>query len=264
MYRGTSNDSSNARRRRLVRAYQSDILDFEWFKVTSLYGGKFIMWAFMYLVFSAIWPDLILSDFGQLGGRGVVMEGLSRVWLIFTWGFGVTLLNILINKQRYTSEYPKPELFGRAGWLSFHAGFFEEFIYRGYIFLVSMVVLRVLNVVTFGFVQYASSEFFLPLANVMTFGNLEQQLFHPQGWVFGASLVFANGLFRDGHSYQGLIGYINSWFIGMVMFWLVFNYGMGTAIMAHFVYDLLIFGLIAATSEYRPANPIRLSSIFGG
>jgi hypothetical protein len=42
----------------------------------------------------------------------------------------------------------------------------------------------------------------------------------------------------------------------MMMFWLVFNYGLVTAIIAHFLYDLCVFMAVAATSPLQRRAPV--------
>jgi hypothetical protein len=84
-----------------------------------------------------------------------------------------------------------------------------------------------------------------PVANWATLGGLEEYLFHPSGWLVGAAMLSANTKFRDGHKYQGLLGYLNSWFLGMFFFWLMLTFGLPVAILMHFAYDLLLFVLMA-------------------
>lgn len=79
-----------------------------------------------------------------------------------------------------------------------------------------------------------------PLASMVTLGKMSNILFHPSGWAVGSALLSSNGFFRDGHKYLGLFGWINSWFIGMFMFWLLFEYGIVACIVVHFLYDFFI------------------------
>lgn len=59
--------------------------------------------------------------------------------------------------------------------------------------------------------------------------------------------------FRDQHEYLGWFGWINSWFMGMVFFWLLFNYGLFTAIAAHALYDMIILVMVALFAR-RPSG----------
>lgn len=60
---------------------------------------------------------------------------------------------------------------------------------------------------------------------------------HDKLFLFGA--IAANSWFRDGHKYQGWLGYINSWYIGMMLLYAALTYGLWTAIVVHIVYDIL-------------------------
>lgn len=57
-------------------------------------------------------------------------------------------------------------------------------------------------------------------------------------FLFGA--IAANALFRDGHKYQGPLGIINSWYMGMVLLFATITYGLLTAIVVHVIYDILV------------------------
>ena len=78
-------------------------------------------------------------------------------------------------------------------------------------------------------------------SSFLTLGTIDNILYHPFGWFVGAGIILANAKFRDGHKYQGKFGFINSWFIGMYLFWLMFEYGLVACIVIHFLYDMLIF-----------------------
>lgn len=90
-----------------------------------------------------------------------------------------------------------------------------------------------------------------PLADWTTFGKLRDHIFPATGWLAGGAMLAANAFFRDGHKYQGLIGVVNSWFIGMFLFWLAFNHGLLAAIVVHFTYDFLIFSWAALRQTWR-------------
>jgi hypothetical protein len=38
---------------------------------------------------------------------------------------------------------------------------------------------------------------------------------------------------------------VNSWFLGMVLFYIMFHYGLLSAIIVHFIYDFIIFTIRA-------------------
>lgn len=89
--------------------------------------------------------------------------------------------------------------------------------------------------------EYLQVHLFGPVANFFTLGLLSDQLTNPANWAIGAAIIASNGFFRDGHKYLGWFGFLNSWFIGMFFFYLMFTYGLPAAILVHFIYDFLIF-----------------------
>lgn len=90
-----------------------------------------------------------------------------------------------------------------------------------------------------------------PLADIFTGGFLHDTLFHPAGWAVGAAVIYANAFFRDGHKYQGIIGVVNSWFLGMFFFYLMLNHGLLAAILVHFAYDVVVFTTSAVVHSWR-------------
>ena len=197
------------------------------------------------------WGDKILPTIDELWGSGVIsIDGLGRVWFIFVWGFVATLLiGLLLRSSTLSSSRTVAVLKG--WWVSLNAGVFEEIIFRWMIFFSSMVVLTFLSWITFGLVKWFYTHALIPLANFTTFHALESQLYDPRSWLIGAAIVMASVKFRNAHEHLGLIGWVNSWFGGMVMFWLMFNFGLLTAIVAHVVYDMIVFTTSALTAEKK-------------
>lgn len=91
----------------------------------------------------------------------------------------------------------------------------------------------------------------IPIADFATLGALHEHLYHPHSWAVGAAILSSNAVFRDGHKYQGPFGIINSWFGGMVLFWVMFNYGLLAAMCIHFLYDFVYFCTIALIRHFR-------------
>jgi len=83
----------------------------------------------------------------------------------------------------------------------------------------------------------------LPLVNFITLGKLSAQLFG-YSWYVGAALVSSNWKFGEGHLYQGCLGFVYTWIIGMLMFWFTFNFGLPFAMLVHIVYDIIIRGIV--------------------
>lgn len=206
----------------------------------------------IYVFLNHFWGEYILLSFDDLKGYGQsVISGLAHVWYIFLWGAGATLIFTIIGLSGSdTVEYEPGEILVRGWWISANAGVFEELIYRWLVFFCAMVTIPFFNFITFGFVEWMYNSLLIPVANWSTLGVLEAQLVHPQNWVLSAAIISASASFRNAHQHLGLFGWVNAWFIGMVMFFLVFNYGILTAIFAHILYDVVIFTTLAAASRF--------------
>ena len=217
------------------------------FKLTGNYALTFAGMLAVYLIFEWLWGDLILLSFGDLAKFD--LTGLVKVWFIFAWAFAATWV---LGKLFGQSDEDPAEIFTSGLWISLNAGVFEELIYRWLVFFSAMVVIPVFDwVIPWDLWRLLYTEILIPLANFTTFGALEPQLYHPASWVVGAAIVSASIAFRDVHAYLGLIGLVNSWFFGMVMFYLTFNYGILVAIIAHVLYDVIVFSTIAAGAKRR-------------
>jgi len=226
--------------------------------VTWAYAKMLAASVVAYFILRHFWGRYMLTSFSQLEGHGFVLSGLNHVWFIFAWALGLPLLATLVLRQRYVSNTPRAVQVIKGMWLSVNAGFFEEVLFRGLMFLNAMVMLVFLNwltewLVNGGLVKWLYVHWFVPLANWATFHALQPQLMDHRNWVFGVAIVSVTVAFRDEHKYLGFIGWVNSWFIGMVMFWLVFHYGLLTAIVAHAVYDAIIFTIRGLASKKEDA-----------
>jgi len=184
-----------------------------------------------------------------------IAGGLSHVALLFAWGFALTLiLGGLSILWRVPREARPSTIFIRGTWLSLNAGFFEEVVFRWLLLLVAPLVLKVLNFITFGLIRWIYVEGLIPLADWATLGLLNPQL-TAGNWLLGAAIITVNGRFRQGHVHKGWLAAVNAWFIGMVMFYLLFNYGMWTAIIAHALYDICVFWTAAFLTNFQPRQP---------
>ncbi len=207
------------------------------------------MAGFLWLV-ARSWMELPFDAPWQI--RGSMTDGLGDVWFIFVWGTGITfLVGFLQILARQPRDEEPAEIFLVGLWKSLNAGLFEEMIFRWLMFMSVMVLLQFLNFITFGIVRWVYVEGFIPLANWLTLGALSPQLLGA-GWVLAAAVVMCNWRFQTGHIYLGWFGWLNSWFLGMVFFWLMFNYGLWTAIVAHILYDAGIFTVAAIVATMQP------------
>lgn len=210
-------------------------------KVTAAYFQHTLGFAIVFVIIAIFWGSYIKYDLGSLIRFDAV--GLAMVWPIFIWAG----LFALIGKGRL-SYRDKSSLVGRATWVALNAGFWEELVYRFFNFAANMALLVFFNWITFGLVHWLYMNLFLPVSNWLTFGLLEPQLYAVP-WTIGAAIVNANADFRRGHAYLGLFGLVNSWFLGMVFFWLMFHYGLVTAMVAHAAYDMVLMVTRALKSD---------------
>lgn len=209
----------------------------------ALYG------AIVIAIVRAVWPDVIpFAPFSFWRWDHTFLQLLSVSWPVLAWGGGITLL-FTLGRRRSPQADVDPQGILIGGFLiSLWAGVMEELCFRWLLFLASIATVTFFNFLFFGWLGFGIIEhlmqwIFLPVADFFTLGKLHGLLFHPTGWAVGGAIIAANARFRNGHAYLGALGFVNSWFIGMYMFWLLFNYGLPAAMLVHFLYDMLIFGI---------------------
>ncbi len=242
----------------------NSVLDTAWWRITIylllevailLVGFWILQWV------SQLWGGVVFFSLDQLwNSEGTVSQGVNAVWFIFLWAFAINLYYGVRASDELT-EFSSAHILGAGAWISLNAGVFEEIAYRWLRFSIAMLTLPIVNFILFGFIpgqmgllHWLYQYILLPIANFTTFGALDDYLFHPASWVIGAAIISANGKFREAHGYAGFLSWVNSWFIGMIMFYLMFNFGLLTAIIAHVLYDLVVFGTAAFTNSMRPAS----------
>lgn len=190
--------------------------------------------------------ELPYSVFGFWTAHGEPKDWLMCAWPLFAWGCGVNIVVKLVTRNDpRVNRNAEGILIG--GFInSTVAGLFEEILFRWLFFLSNIVWVKLGNWAFFGWAGFGIGRWlhltvFGPIANFTTFHTLEGYLTDPDKWAIGAALLASNAFFRDGHRYQGLLGIVNSWCVGMFLFWVMFNYGLPAAILIHFTYDMLIY-----------------------
>lgn len=182
--------------------------------------------------------------------HGNLLAGLTAVWWIFAWGFGIQLL---VQIYRVFTRHPRdanlPQLLRHGAYMSAHAGFFEEIIFRIFAFLSFIIGITWLNSRTGDWLEGLATQYILPFANLITLGVFSQQMGE---WAIGLALIAGSWFFRSAHLHYGKFSKLNVLVVGLVMFWLLFNYGLLAAIAAHFLYDLAVFTAIALTAPLQP------------
>jgi hypothetical protein len=192
-------------------------------------------------------------SFGSLWRAGYVLTALRHVWFLFGWAVAVTLVvGVLAIMMRTPRLLPAGTVLWRGNWVSLNAGVFEELIWRGFGFCVAMFFLKLLSVIPLvgWFFHILYGDLLIPLADLTSLHTLHPQL--SGNWIVAAAIVSSNASFRDEHAWLGWFGYVNSWFVGIVMFWLVFHYGMVSAMAAHVLYDMLALSTGAVLSAFWP------------
>lgn len=224
--------------------------------VTAVYVGLLGISALGYWFLHKFWGDRMLVSFSDLlhpPGESL-WGGVFSVWGIYVWAFAATLALCIIQRNVPATDSPGSHLV-MGTWVSFHAGFFEELIYRAFSFMSAMVLLNLFNFMTFGIVGWVNIHVLVPVANFVTFGALEPQLMNAN-WVFGAAILVAAAGFRDAHGDDDSLSKIpiriNAWFMGMILFWVVFNYGLWAAVAAHIIYDLICYAVSTVSYAWRP------------
>ncbi|MBK7747451.1 MAG: hypothetical protein IPI39_09410 [Candidatus Obscuribacter sp.] len=195
-----------------------------------------------------LFPTAIPYSFFQLWHTtGTPVEWLWASWPILVWAIGWTALISALTLNSRRENYNAEAFYARGLWLSLRAGVMEEVVFRWLLFMWSIAMAKAVDYILggfifeHGFVWWFQTTLILPVANFFTMGLLKSVLTDASTWYIAAGLIIANSRFRDGHKYQGLFGLINSWFIGMYFFYLMFTFGLVAAIVVHLVYDVLIF-----------------------
>jgi hypothetical protein len=211
------------------------------------YLSKAFFGFFIIILVRWLFPDIIpysLFEFWNMHDGGL-MDWLITAWPIFAWAAGVNIIHYFFADKSRRAYMDAEKLFGAGLVSSLWAGVMEEICFRWLIFLSGIWGIKFANFIFFGFLGFGIPEWtqihlWGPLANFATLGYLNGILTNPSLWAVGASLLATNAFFRDGHKYQGWLGYVNSWFIGMFMFWVLFKYGLVACITIHFAYDAII------------------------
>lgn len=211
----------------------------------------YLVRAFWSLIFASvlllIWPSLLPFGVWTLWkSNGSWQDWLYYCWPIFAWGGGITAFFALTTRNKPEHNATAESNFLGGFIISVFAGVTEEIAFRWCIFLFAAIMVQPVNWLLGGFIGFGIPELLQlyilgPVANFFTLGILKDVLVKPEVWYLGAGVIASNAAFRDGHKYLGLLGFVNSWFIGMVFFAVTFKFGLGAAILVHFLYDALIF-----------------------
>lgn len=195
-----------------------------------------------------IWPWKFMAPWES---KGELADWLNIGIPMFIWALAVSFLfDILrdtrsLQYMRLLRDASPAQVFSIGVIRSLWAGITEEIAFRWILPYTAIPGLLLINWLFFGFAGFGLNEWFhttiwSPFANLTTLGHLETSLL-AENWVIGACMLYTNAFFRDGHKYQGALGWINSWFLGMYLWFICLNYGLIAAIIVHVLYDLIIY-----------------------
>ena len=74
----------------------------------------------------------------------------------------------------------------------------------------------------------------------LSFGLIEPIIYYEDApFLFIAGAITANSWFRDGHKYQGVFGWLNSWVAGFILIYIMLYHGILVAIAVHAIYNMI-------------------------
>jgi hypothetical protein len=197
---------------------------------------------FISKVFLAEYYPLSLFEFWRTDGLWT--EAIKSSWPIFVWGSGITFFLIVSTRNSPKVNRNAEYILIGGTLISLRAGVVEEICFRWLIFYGQIIIQKSINWITFGLLAWLFMNVIGPVANFFTLGYLKSILFSEHGWIVGSAIIGSNGMFRNGHKHLGKFGFVNSWFLGMFFFFIMFKYGLPAAILIHFLYDLFLFLII--------------------
>jgi hypothetical protein len=214
----------------------------------------------------ALWPSWYpLEPFLYWFAPDSWVAVASTAWPLLAWGFGITALTKFATKNDPAYNRVAGEIVGHNMATSVQAGVFEELYFRWIKFYVAMPILAFLDWLLFGWdgegwMHWLYVDVLLPVADWATLHKMHEYLVVVDGlWLIPAAIIAANASFRDGHKPSDedmagmtvpaklavtLIPMINSWYAGMILFYIMFTQGLLAAIAVHVTYDVLIFATI--------------------
>ena len=214
------------------------------------------------VLINLLFPDAIpYHFFDAWKTHGTTLwEALQFSWPLFVWAAGFTGTVALVTRNSKTTNLYAEEDLKEGLVISLIAGITEEIEFRWLMFYIAIAATQLINGLFFGWwwFHFGVPEWFYvnvlgPVVNCATVGLIHDILFSPLGWFIGSAVLVTNKNFRNGHAYLGIIGFVNSWYIGFYWFAVMFGYGLFAAIVVHILYDALIFviGYIDKVIERR-------------
>jgi hypothetical protein len=180
-----------------------------------------------------------------------VTGALGLIWLVLAAGLLRTAIGAPRSRPVQHELARMAPVEGRVVTLTPHGllinSVFEEICFRWLIFYAAIVGATLADFIVLGFadlhpIRWLFEELLIPVADFATWHQLHE-VFTDHPWVVGAALLTSNGRFRNGHLYQGLFGWIWSWYFGMFLFLIMFTYGLPLAIAVHVGYNAAVLAV---------------------
>jgi hypothetical protein len=210
-----------------------------------------------------LWPGFFEYRYAYIAPD--FWQSVFRFWPAFLWGMGATGAGVTeeVWYRGVGVFYAMITLVianwvvGAAGWIFIGIGgicivlgvvsLFSEDVRDSGGLIVMPIAIAIVAAMMYGIVVFnhdvvyqVYTKLFYPVIDFVTFGLLKTVLYgeHPALLVMG--MFAANFWFRNGHSYQGLFGWTNSWFMGCVFIYATLTHGLAVAVMVHILYNALI------------------------
>lgn len=175
--------------------------------------------------------------------NGSFLQALWSCWPLF-------LAGLLLNLFKMATTVNPPEVQASAPsipWTGFltsvSAGVLEEIVFRWILFYGFMGVIWTVTNVFFPGLEYwvrDNLSWFSPYL----VGDNTHILELAGAWTLVPAFFLSNFKFQQGHLYQGITGFIFSWFGGFFFARVFLQYNLFYAILIHFLFDWMIFMML--------------------
>ncbi|GAA0935628.1 hypothetical protein [Nonomuraea longicatena] len=187
-------------------------------------------------------------------------DALTLIWPVLAVGVLMSLVFTIRSRdaQRYLARFGAEE--GQVVVLRpfpvFVSSALEEIAFRFVLFYAAIAGARFMDFLVLGFadlhpVRWLFADVLVPVADFATAGRMREILLLSP-WFVAAAVLASNGRFRNGHTYQGVLGWIFSWYFGMSLFLVMFEHGLPVAIAVHIFYNMTVVALNRVVTGVYP------------
>jgi hypothetical protein len=215
------------------------------------------------ILIAHFYPDILpvssVFDFWTI--KGTLTDWINSSWALFAFGASFVIIKMLVKPEKFKPllKLSGKVIVGSGLLVATWTGIMEEIGFRWILFIFFIGVCSLLNFLFFdafggpGLMQWLCVHIFAPASNFISLGLMEN-FFQKASWQVVGGLLFANLVFSDAHFYQGWLGLIISWFIGLFFFWTMLTYGLPVAMGVHFSYNLICFVTVSIFAHLGKAN----------